>query len=227
MAIETYEPLSRLTSNIFLAALVAFVGTFLGYQLWVGGRTMSGRLEGFAGPVKGAGVPDCTRTSQEAAQLIALFSMKQSTTGEGADDLRELSVLVGKLACFKRDLMSPAKQVQATYRQPFATSHDMEPIAETTARCFAKTIPQRDLQLSFDKWSKRGTMLIKRLCTSYSLSSAETQQARKLFDVAMADFSSVALSVCCGGNGEQSGPRVLGGLEPPGLSFHMDYKGYY
>jgi hypothetical protein len=225
------KAIPRIFSTILLSLLVAASGTFLAYQLWTGVRMMPTlRMEGFAGPSHGAGVPDCTRTSQESARLIGIFQTKKSTTGEGADDLRELSVLLGKLSCFKKDLMSPGKLVEATRKQPFSNSHDMEPIAETAARCFAKTIPKRDLQLSFDKWTKRGTFLVKRLCTSYNLAGDDLKAAYDLFNAAMADFASVAGEVCFVGDiiiGGAPGPRVLSGVEPPGLSSHMDYKGYY
>jgi hypothetical protein len=225
------KPIPRVFSTILLSLIVSMAGTFLVYQLWTGFRMMPTlRMEGFAGPVRGAGVPDCTRTSQESAKLIGIFQEKKSTTDEGADDLRELSVLLGKLSCFKKDLMSPGKVVQATYKQPFYNSHDMEPVAETAARCFAKTIPKRDLQLSFDKWTKRGTHLVKRLCTSYNLMGEDLKAAHDLFNTAMADFASVAGDVCFVGDiriGGAPGPRVLSGVEPTGLSSHMDYKGYY
>jgi len=225
------KPISRISSTIFLSLAVAIAGVFLAYQLWTGVRMRPTlRMEGFAGPAHGSGIPDCTRSSQESAKLIGIFQEKESTTGEGADDLRELTVLLGKLSCFKKDLMSPGKLVEATRKQPFSNSHDMEPIAETAARCFAKTIPKRDLQLSFDKWKKRGTHLVKRLCTSYKLAGEDLKMAYDLFNAAMNDFAAVAGDVCFVGDitiGGAPGPRVLSGLEPAGLSFHMDYKGYY
>lgn len=189
------------------------------------------RMEGFfGGPARGAGIPDCTRTSQEAAKLISMFQKKASSTGEGADDLQEFSILLGKLACLKRDLMSPGQIVEATRKQPFATTHDMEPVAETAARCFAKTMPKRDLDLSFDKWSQRGDLLVRRLCTSYDLSASDMAEAKRLFKAAMADFMDVAYGVCLKGDATIAGepaPKLLQGVEPAGLSYHMDYKGYY
>ena len=134
--------------------------------------------EGFAGPVAGAGAPDCLRTLNDAAKLHDLLHSKSIKTEEGPDDLRELDLILSKLACFKRDLMGNGV-VNATRRQPFSTSHDLEPVAETTARCFAKTIPQRDLQLGLDKWGTRGTFLVKRICTAESLSDAEEKEAMK------------------------------------------------
>lgn len=189
-------------------------------------------VEGFAGPVAGAGMPDCVRSSKEAAALYELMSGKVSVTEEGPDDLRELQLILGKLACFKRDLTGVAGVVAATRTQPFSTAHDLEPVAETTARCFAKTIPQRDLSLSFDKWGSRGTFLIKRLCTSFQFTSTEEDEAERLFGALMADVSDIAMGRCCNASGVailagQPQPRLVAGYEAPGLNELREYKGYY
>jgi hypothetical protein len=186
--------------------------------------------EGFAGPARGSGAPDCLRTSADAAKVYELLSSKVPTTEEGPDDLREMALILGKISCFKRDLTGTAGVVEATRGQPFSTSHDMEPVAETTARCFAKTIPQRDLQLSLDKWGSRGTFLIKRLCTSMNLSGGEEKEALESFGRAMADLADIAIGRCCGGDVKiagKDGPRMVGGYEPPVLSSLREYGGYY
>jgi hypothetical protein len=185
-------------------------------------------MEGFGGPVKGSGSPDCLRSSNEAAQLHALLSATPPTTETGPDDLRELSVLLGKLACFKRDLMSSNGLVEATRKQPFSTSHDMESIAETTARCFAKTIPSRDLTLILEKWKTRGNLLVKRLCTD--LNNTQRGEATTLFKALMIDISNLATNVCLNGDvsiAGKPGPRMIDGYEPESLSLLSDYKGYY
>jgi hypothetical protein len=204
-----------------------------GSKEMAGFRNLGGAIfEGFAGPVAGAGMPDCLRSSKEAAALYELLAGKVNRTEEGPDDLRELQLILGKLACFKRDLTGAAGVVAATRTQPFSTAHDLEPIAETTARCFAKTIPQRDLSLSFDKWGSRGTFLLKRLCTSLALSNTEEEEALRLFGGLMADVSDIAMGRCCNAAGEailagQVQPRMVGGYEPPGLNELRGYEGYY
>jgi len=213
--------------SLFIAALVVFVGTYW----WKSCNTMPKLDEGFAGPAIGAGEPACMRSSKDCAALYDLLSSRQTSTEEGPDDLRELTVILGKISCFKRDLTGAAGVVQATFNLKFATSHDLEPVAETTARCFAKTIPQRDLALSLDKWGSRGTFLIKRLCTSEKLSESEEKEALRLFGDAMADINDIALGACCNGGkvmiAGQEGPRMVGGYAPPSLSELREYKGYY
>ena len=190
------------------------------------------QVEGFyAGPAVGAGAPDCMHTSKDAAELYAMLNDRKVSTEEGPDDLRELNVILSKISCFKRDLMGVAGVVEATRYQPFSTSHDLEPVAETTARCFARTIPQRDLSLSLDKWGSRGTFLLKRLCTAEKLSDADETEALRLFGDAMADITDIALGKCCNSDvgviAGQPQPRMVGGYETPAISALRQYTGYY
>ena len=182
------------------------------------------------GKAKGAGTPDCLRDSQEASDLYQIFASRKNTTEEGTDDLREFTLLLSKLCCFKKDLLSPSGIVEATRYQPYSTAHDIEPVAETTARCLAKTIPQRDLDISFVKWGKRASELIRKLCSSYGVTDTEVQKADKLLKKLVDDVQDVANSQCI--NGEVSiagkpGPRDVNGYEPPMLKDLRDYKGYY
>ena len=124
--------------SLFVALLVVAVGAswwaaaatqpiLAGFQVNGPNIRRVAANEGFAGPAKGAGVPDCLSTSRDCAQLYELLSSKQAVTEEGPDDLRELKLILSKISCLKRDLMGNAKVVQATIYQPFSTSHDLEP----------------------------------------------------------------------------------------------------
>jgi hypothetical protein len=190
-----------------------------------------GKKEGFAGPSVGAGEPNCMHVSSDAAALYDMLSKRNSTTEEGPDDLRELKQILSKISCFKKDLLAVAGVVEATRYQKFATAHDLEPVAETTARCFAKTIPQRDLSLSLDKWGSRGTFLLKRLCTSQNLSDSEENEALRYFGDAMADITEIALGKCCNSDvgiiAGQPQPRMVAGFEPVENEILRPYDGYY
>jgi hypothetical protein len=74
--------------------------------------------EGFGGVAVGSGLPECLRTSSEAAQVAEFFLQRETVVEEGKDDLRELLLLISKLACFKKDLMSTAGLVESTRYQP-------------------------------------------------------------------------------------------------------------
>lgn len=186
--------------------------------------------EGFYGGVaRGAGIPDCLRTSSEAAELHGLLSQKVHSVEEGPPDLMELTVLLSQLSCFKKDLMGVAKQVEATRYQPFLTQIDLEPIAETTARCFAKTIPPRDLDLAFDKWRKRGHFLLVRLCTSLNMNEQEIAKAEGLFQALIKDVQDVAQTNCLSGEpmiAAEPAPRDTVPYESTDISGRT-YSGYY
>ena len=111
---------------------------------------------------------------------------------------------------------------------------DLEPIAETTARCFAKTIPPRDLELAFDKWQKRGEFLLNRLHTAWDLSgySAEVKitSAESLFKDLLTDVKSVATSKCLSGEptiNAEPAPREAKPFSPPAVNALGPYMGYY
>jgi hypothetical protein len=156
--------------------------------------------------------------------------MKGSTTEEGEDDLREFRVLLGKIACLKRDLMSAGHLISATKDQPFSTSQDLEPVAETAARCFALTIPARVIDIAVDKWKTRGTMLVNRLCTSFSFTGSEQKHSMDLFKSVMSDIYDVMQKSCLKGTSSIAGtptPRMVEGKEPSENMNLGEYKGYY
>lgn len=233
-------------SYIFIALLV-ILGFVIGYTLYKRAHTMpvlagfenplpppiqtNVKKEGFYGGVAvGAGVPDCLRSSSEASAVYSAFSGKVDSVEEGPRDFQELTLLLSTLACFKKDLIGVAGVVEATRYQPFETQIDLEPIAETTARCFAKTIPARDLELSFDKWSKRGRFLITRLCTAAHLNETEVTIVEQKFAALIADVKDVATSRCLAGEpsiAAQPAPREETPFTPPGIVDLAPYKGYY
>ena len=89
-------------SQFFLAILVTAITVYFIVSVW----KMSSNTErfvqheGFAGPAKGAGIPDCLRDSQEASDIYEQFATKTNMSEEGPDDLRELTLILSKLCCF-------------------------------------------------------------------------------------------------------------------------------
>jgi len=201
---------------IFAGAVTAIVAAALVYYIMVYSRTRplggdnfedgSGykmkahkATEGFyGGAAVGTGQPFCAQSSAEAAQLYAMFDGRLQAPGvdSGSDDFREFAQLLGKLACLKKDLMSPSGIVEATRYPDYSTTSDLEPVQETAARCLAKTIPRRDLDLAFDKWNKRGTELLLHLCTAANLSENEVKEAEDIFAKLWADVYDVSQTQC-------------------------------
>ena len=213
-------------SKIILALLVTGLAVYFFTMVW---KLSNSSSEGFDGPAK-VGIPDCLQESSYAANLYEILSSKPQTTDEGPDDLREFTLILSKTSCLKKDLLSQSGFVEATRYQVYSTAHDVEPVAETTARCLAKTIPERDLDISLDKWNTRGKLLLKRLCTSVKLNDAELNDVNTLFKKHMDDVIDVAKSMCLKGDVEIAGtpgPRDVTGYSPPTLDELREYKGYY
>lgn len=229
MALSSTVNLPQDVSYIFFSFLIALFAVVISYQLWCGSNTQPRPyLEGFAGPVNGVSEITCGGKSAEAVKLYSMFSGKNSSTETGSDDLLELKVLLGKLSCMKQDLLAPGSLVNATKNSPYVTSQDIEPVSETVARCFAKTVPKRDLEISIDKWAKRGDMLVRRLCTSYDLDDAK--EARSLFSGLIADITDILMTTCLKGPvtiAGEDGPRMVQGREAATTMNMGEYKGYY
>lgn len=219
--------------------LVVVGGVIIGYTFYTGYLPQPSfktgfedcKKEGFFGGVaRGSGVPDCLRSSAEGAELVAMFQGAGEDNDYNAENAKELTQIVSKLSCFKKDLISPSHIVEATRYQQFVTMHDIEPIAETTGRCFAKTISSRDLEIAFDKWQDRGEKLIRMLCADNNFTSANCDKAIKLFEYVVRDVKDIARGSCLQGEAiiaGKPGPRDAHPFENPDLENFGEYKGYY
>lgn len=127
--------------------------------------------------------------------------------------------------------MSPSGIVEATRYPDYATTSDIEPVQETTARCLAKTIPPRDLDLTFDKWNKRGTELLLHLCTATNLTEEEVKKAETTFTKLWRDVYDVAQSQCLNSQATsiiagQNQPRDPAPFSPLALMDDGPFKGF-
>lgn len=186
--------------------------------------------EGFFGAVaRGSGAPDCNRVLPDAAKVADALN-------DNSDDARELVQLVGKLACFKKDLIGVARVVEATRYQTFNTSHDLQPITETISMCFAKNIPNRDLGMIMDKYRSRGLALIGRLGGTQGLPVSTIRGYESAFNRSMTDVRSLAEQGCLGQheNALSGGPAVslmgvgrVEGVTTDDVSTLKPYDGYF
>jgi len=227
-------------SSLAVILLVAIIAYFTASTFFYGRYTVplpsyksgfvGSQTEGFMIPKRSflPPPPDCY--TGKAKALASVFDGKTSTTDEGGRDLEEFKHLLTKLSCFTKDLVSPNYTVSATLKQPFITTHDVEAISETTGRCFAKTLPPRDLDIAMDKWTDRGSFLIRRLCTSFSLKDAEATQMETNFQAFLRDVYDTARDKCLQKeplDASKRGPR-----DPSPFSVRTDpqvgeFSGYY
>jgi hypothetical protein len=151
-------PYRLLALIVFAAALVGLVVQRV-YSLPSYPRVDEGF---YGGVVRGAGEPDCLRTWSEGARLLDLLDAKASVLGAGSEesaDRAELGALLSKMACLKKDLLSPSGVVEATRHQSFETAHDRMVVGELCGMCLQQTISSRDLEISLETWRQRGDLL--------------------------------------------------------------------
>lgn len=213
--------------GILVAALIGLV-----VYLVVGRADTRPIKDGFyGGPINGTSTLPCGRMSSEAEQLMAFFESKQLSVGEeGKADLHDLRNLLSKMCCLKQDLMAPQHLIAATKEMGFQTHMDIQPVADLTARCFSKTIPERDLSVQFIKWRDYGVDLLRRLCTAASLSEAEVLQAEQLFFATWKDVQDVAMTTCLSSVGEgafKQSPHEAAPHTPEEIQDLRPYDGLY
>lgn len=224
-------------STFLYVGLSALIAIVVGFTVWgVMIRTKQGfsssgnaKSEGFQGPTNGVSDISCGQESSEAVAISDIFSTKKSVTEEGSRDLLEFKLILSKLCCMKHDLVSTAQIVQATLFIPFNTTHDRENPADTVARCFTRSIPPRDLEISFNTWKTRALVLISRLCTSYDLNTTEAANVKDLFNTVWLDVFSIAQGACTPPlkAPEYGSPRDPKPFLPEAVEDLGCYKGYY
>jgi hypothetical protein len=156
--------------------------------------------EGFFGGVaRGSGHPDCLRTLPEGSEILDVLLGRveaNKSVSEGSADYREFQLILSKLGCLKKDLMSPSGIVEATRYQAFETAHDRINVAEVCAMCLSQTIPSRDLDIIFATWRDRGKVLLRKLCTEAQLSEQQVVKLEVLFKKAWEDVYEISKSRC-------------------------------
>jgi hypothetical protein len=227
----------KMSSTIFYFAIAVLVAVLVGlvtYALISRMNTLpfgaSGNSsEGFQGPANGVSHISCGQESAEAVALCEMFVNRESTSEEGSADLSELKLILSKLCCMKHDLMGVSQSVQSTLYLPYITTHDRENTSDTVARCFAKAIPPRDLDITFGTWKDRATVLLNKLCTSYNFSSSEVDKANGLFNTVWMDTFSIAKNACSPPKRapEYESPRDPKGFVGEKIKDLGPYNGYY
>ena len=233
VAVICYMVSGTVLGKSYTVPLPSYKSGFVGNQAGSEGFTHKGTSqagsEGFTIPEPSLIPPPPNCETEQAKALTAFFHGIPSTE-EGGRDLEEFTHIVNKLSCFKKDLISPNYTVSATLKQPFITTHDVEPISETTGRCFAKTLPPRDLDIAMDKWTDRGGFLIRRLCTSFSLKDAQATQIETSFQAFLRDVYDTARDKCL--QKEPLDVSKRGPRDPSPFSVRTDpqvgeFSGYY
>lgn len=227
---DTFQP--SYSAMLYLVVFAVLVGSLVYFFLTT--PTYPRVDEAFYGGVaRGAGHPDCLRTLPEGSEILDVLSrgVKGSSPVSEADaDYREFQLILSKLGCLKKDLMSPSGIVEATRYQAFETAHDRINNAEVAAMCLSQTIPARDLDIVFLSWRDRGRVLLLKLCTEANLKEEQVVRLEKLFKAAWSDVYDIAKSRCLKTDfALQNGGSTVGGdvspYMPENLKDARSYEG--
>jgi hypothetical protein len=185
--------------------------------------------EGFYGGVaRGAGVPDCLRTLPEASELLGMLSSRVAGyPSEGSADYREFVLILSKMACLKKDLLSPSGIVEATRHQAYETAHDRVAVAELCGMCLNQTVGARDLDISFATWRDRANVLIRKLCTEANLSESDVVKVEKLFSAIYDDVYHLSTSRCLKTDVNKQNSGDVSGYLPENLVNRREYEYKY
>jgi hypothetical protein len=185
--------------------------------------------EGFYGGVaRSAGHPDCLRTLPEGAKLLDMVSKRvKGYPSDGSTDYKEMELLLSKMACLKKDLLSPSGIVNATRHQAYETSHDQMAVAELCGMCMSHTISPRDLDIATSTWRDRGKLLLRKLCTEANLTEMEVVDAETLFKRAFDDVYDVATSRCLKPTVSMQDKGDVSGYMPENIKDRRTYEYKY
>ncbi len=214
---------------IFVGVVVATLIAIVLYMVLPRASTRPVRENFYGGAVSGSSGLACGRMSSEAEALVGIFTSK-TLAGKEEDDLnlRDLKAVLSKMLCMKQDLMAPQQTITAAKELGFATHMDIQPVADMTARCFSKTVPERDLSIQFEKWRDFGFNMISRLASSANLTESETEKAEELFKAVWKDAMDVAMVQCIGKvPKDKVSPHDAAPHTPDALNELREYEGYY
>ncbi len=169
------------------------------------------------------GANSCLAALPEAEAVYNQFVGKVEGVESGPGDLQELNELLSKWGCLKMDLKSGG--VQATRLSPYNTLHDHIPLPDIAGQCSNKSIPLRDLDITFQAWSDRATLLLRRLCTAANITIEQTTALQTQVTRAWKEVYELAKGTCIG-SGKMDSSKATG-HEPEDLSDKGLYSGYF
>ncbi len=149
-------------AGVFFVILIV-IGTYLYFRT----RGYAATKEGFATiALDGEAMPKCFLRNVDAQNLLARFQAQKvvSPNTDAGMAYDELKLILQKVLCMDADITGTAFGTYSTYQLPFATMHDMEPVANFVSRCRRQAVRERDIELTLGKLQSRGEELIKRLC---------------------------------------------------------------
>lgn len=170
------------------------------------------KVEGFATlALDNETMPKCLLRDAGAQNFLAQFqafgvTSPNSTQGES---YAELKLIVQKLLCMDADITGSAAGPYSTYSLPFATAHDLEPLANFVGRCTRHTVRSKDIEMTMDKFESRGLELINTLCFDEPQRKAASSQFHSIVERVTRNISRACLT-------EKASLDIPAGVRDPG-----------
>lgn len=134
-------------------------------------------------------MPKCFLRDAEAQKLLAQFESQARSESYG-----ELKLILQKVLCIDADITGSAAGPYSTYQLPFATLHDIEPVASFVGRCVRKVVRERDIGLLIEKYDYRGSELIAQLCSEQESKESSLKQFRNILERVKKNISGVCVA---------------------------------
>jgi len=163
---------------ILLLVVIVIVGFGIVFKMYAT-FPPSERKEGFSSPAVSPTDPKCIQRNVDAQVLMRLFPPCEDESRaptEDATDRSELRLILNKLTCLDADATDAGVGGYNTFKLPYNTSHDAEPIESFIGRCLNNGTKKRDIEIVIDKYDKRGKTLIAQISNRMGMDPKAVQE---------------------------------------------------
>ncbi len=170
--------------------------------------------------------PKCFLRDAEAQELIGLFGAVRAEppASEKAMALAELTLIVQKLLCIDADVTGMGMGPYSTFALPYATAHDIEPVANFVGRCIRNAVRSNDVEQLIQKLEGRGNELLEVLVAKDAAVAALAKQ--KFRSIVLRSSRNIA-DACLRAKASMdvpAGPRDPGYYEPAAVQQLRPYR---
>ena len=163
---------------ILLVVVIVIVGLGILFKMYAT-FPPSEKKEGFSSPAVAPNQPKCIQRNLDAQVLLRLFPAcadpNKAPTEDGMDRT-ERALILNKLTCLDADATNAGVGGYNTFKLPYTTSHDAEPLTNFVGRCLNNGTQKRDIEIVIDKYDKRGKALISQICNRVGMDPKSSQE---------------------------------------------------
>jgi hypothetical protein len=211
-----------MTDYIKLAFYGFLMVLVIGFVLYLRPRFMN---EGFTTiAIDGDVMPRCLARDADAQALLSELYSKAAPNSPAGEAYNEFKLILQKLLCIDADITGAGAGIYSTYTLPYATAHDIEPVANFVGRCLRNAVRERDIAMVLEKFETRGTTLLRTICggdvsgmnrTIATFNSIVKRTGARITAKCLAEYASMDVP---------AGPRDPGYFTPPNVEELQEYK---